>query len=49
MFIITGLQYFASSYMTVALKGDEATVNILFTISVIGAPIVGVLLGSCIT
>ena len=45
-FIITGLQYFLSSYMTVALQGDEATVNLLFSVTLIAGPIVGVLLAT---
>jgi MFS family permease len=49
MFILTALQYWATQYASVVLKGDPATVHITFSATVITAPCLGAIVGGAVT
>ena len=49
MFIVTGLQFWATQYGTTVLKGDELIVYITFSATVLTSPCVGALAGGIVT
>ena len=49
MFILTAVQYFATPYMIIVLRGDSSVIYSFFSLTIISGPIIGAMTGGIIT